>query len=260
MLYGLSLGFGDVPLDAERNRFVYEQRLKIVPTFPTVIAWLAEPTFTSLGVDPLFALHGEQRIDIHRPLQGPMSVRAQGKVLAVYDKGEGRGAVIVTEQRLFDVADGAPVATLTTSCFGRKEGGCGKSASAPARPHSLPARAADCVVGIATAPNLALLYRLTGDSNPLHVDPAVAAAAGFPRPILHGLCGFGITCRAVLETFADFDPRRIVSHQARFAAPVFPGETLSIDLWRDADVVSFQARVAERGVIAISNGKAVLRD
>jgi len=103
-----------------------------------------------------------------------------------------------------------------------------------------------------------LIYRLSGDLNPLHADPAVAKMAGFPRPILHGLCTFAATCRAVLQTYADYDPSRFKSHEARFSAPVFPGETITVDLWRDGDVVSFEARIAARGVTVIKNGKTVL--
>lgn len=265
ILYALCLGFGADPLDQNKLSFVYEDplqqgtRLKIVPTLPTVLAWVADPMFTDLGVDPVTALHGEQKIEIHRPMPCPVTVSVQGRVLEVYDKGAGRGAIVITEHVLSNAADGVPIATLTTTCFGRAEGGCGGSASPTPAPHAIPARAPDRSVNIATRADLALLYRLTGDRNPIHADPMVARAGGFERPILHGLCSFGITCRAVLETFADFDPDRIASHQARFSSPVYPGETLTVDLWREGDVVSFEARVADRAVTVIKNGKCVLR-
>jgi acyl dehydratase len=259
ILYALCLGFGADPLDARRLAFVYERALRVVPTLPTVLAWIAAPTFAELGVDPRSALHGEQKIDIHRAIRLPVTVRTQGRVVAVYDKGAGRGAVVVTELEIADAADGAPLATLTTSCFGRAEGGCGGSPETAPKPHPLPERAPDHTLTVPTRPDLALLYRLTGDRNPLHADPAAAHDAGLPRPILHGLCSFGITCRAVLEAFADFDPQRIASHQARFVAPLLPGETLGIDLWRDGDVVSFRARALERNVVVLSNGRCALR-
>lgn len=259
ILYALCLGLGGDPVNAHTLPFVYEKHLKVVPTLPTVLAWVAEPTFAVLGADPLTALHGEQKIELHRTMTVPVTLMVQGSVLEVYDKGRDRGALIVTRHVLSDAGDGGAVATLTTTCFARGEGGCGGSAAAPPAPHALPDRPPDRSLDMLTRPDLALLYRLTGDRNPIHADPAVAHSAGFERPLLHGLCSFGISCRAVLEAFADFDPARIVSHQARFAAPVYPGETLTIDLWRDGGIVSFEARVRARGVTVIKNGKSELR-
>ena len=258
ILYALCLGMGDDPTDLRALSFVYEDGLKVVPTMATVLAWVAEPTFTRLGVDPLTALHGQQKIVLHRQPAAPATVRLQGKVIAVQDKGMGRGALISTEHLITDASDGEPIATLTTSCFGRSEGGMGSSGAVES-PHVVPGRSPDRTLEYRTAPNLALLYRLTGDRNPIHADPAVALRAGFPQPILHGQCTFGMSCRAVLETYAGYDPSCIVSHQARFSAPVFPGETLLIDLWRDGEVVSFEVRVKERDVVVIKHGKSVLR-
>jgi acyl dehydratase len=259
ILYALCVGMGRDPADARPLPFVYEDGLKIVPTMPTVIAWVAAPTFADLGVDPITALHGEQKIELHQPIPCPVTVKVQGRVVAVHDKGLGRGAIVVTEHVIHDAADDKLIATLTTSCFGRSEGGCGGSSGEAQKPHTVPARTPYCSIDLPTCPDLALLYRLTGDRNPVHADQKIAVRAGFPRPILHGLCSFGITCRAVLETFAEYDPVRIASHQARFSAPVFPGETLTVDLWRDNEIVSFEARVKARGVTVIKNGKAVLR-
>ena len=256
LLYALSLGFG---CDPAGLAYVYERGLQVLPTFPTVIAWITPPTFTSLGVDPLQALHGEQRLELHRGIAGPMSVRVRAGVVRVRDKGAARGATITVQQVVTDLADGAPVATLTTTCFGRREGGCGNAGPDPEPLSSTPPRPADLVHTMPTSATAALLYRLTGDANPLHVDPSVARAAGFDRPILHGLCGFGMTCRAVLEAYPDVSPGMIASHQARFSAPVYPGETLAVDLWRDRDGVSFRARVIERDVVAISRGRCGLR-
>jgi len=113
-------------------------------------------------------------------------------------------------------------------------------------------------VDIQTLPNQALIYRLSGDRNPLHSDPEFAKRAGFPRPILHGMCTYGITCRAVLQTYAEYDAARFKSHAARFSSPVFPGETITVDLWKDATVISFEARVKSRNVTVIKNGKTEL--
>ena len=259
ILYALAVGPGSDPLDSRALPFVYEQALKVVPSFPTVLAWVAEPTFEQLGVDPVTALHGEQKIELHRRIGFPLKVSVQGSVVDVFDKGSGRGAVVVTRHVIADLADGQPIATLTTTCFGRAEGGCGGSNNPPPSPHTVPDRAPDSSLDVPTRPDLALLYRLTGDRNPIHAEPAAALAAGFDRPILHGLCSFGITCRAILETYADFDPDRILSHQARFSSPVLPGQTLTVEMWRDENAISFQARVRESGRLALSNGKCALR-
>jgi acyl dehydratase len=257
MLYALCVGLND-PSNPRTLPFVYEHELKMVPTMPTILAWVGEPTFANLGVDPITALHGEQRIELHRPIPCPVTMRVRGRVLSVHDKGIGRGAIVITQHTITDAANTELLATLTTACFGRSEGGCGDHGIPAPRPHSPPERAPDLSLDFPTQPELALLYRLTGDRNPLHADPDVARRAGFERPILHGLCGFGVTSHAVLKAYTNYDPRPILSHQARFAAPIFAGDTLTVDLWRDREIVSFEARVKARQVTVIKNGKCVL--
>jgi acyl dehydratase len=195
---------------------------------------------------------------LHRPLPPAASVVASGRVSGVVDKGP-KGAIIFREVVLTDAADRAPIATLTSSIFARDDGGFGGPADGGKAPHPVPDRAPDHQVQISTRPDQALLYRLSGDRNPLHADPEAAEKAGFSRPILHGLCNFGITCQAVLDICADFDPARMVSHEVRFSGPFLPGETLAIDIWRDGEVVSFEASSLERGTPVIKNGKSVLR-
>src|SRR5690606_32895425 len=143
--------------------------------------------------------------------------------------------------------------------FARGDGGFGGPSEGAAPPHAVPERAPDLSLDLPTRPEQALLYRLNSDRNPLHCDPEVARRAGFPGPVLHGLCPFGITCRAVLQAITDFDPDPILSHQARFSAPVFPGDTITVDLWKDGKEISFEARVQARGVTVIKNGLTVLR-
>lgn len=255
LLYALALGVGG---DSAQLPFVYERNLKVVPTFPTVLAWIAEPTFESLGAHPDHALHMGQRIEVHRVLAEPMRVAVTGRVVSVQDKGRERGAVIVMRQDVVNAADSAPVATLTTTCFARDLGGCGSAGEPADRSQPLPGRPPDHKAIYEVREDAALLYRLTGDRNPLHADPKAAAAAGFGRPILHGLCTFGMTCRAVLERIADWRPERIVSHSARFSAPVYPGEMLEIDLWQEGPEVSFEARVPARKTAVATGGKSVL--
>lgn len=259
MLYALGIGLGSDPLDAQELPFVYENGLKAVPTLPTVLSMTAGYTrlIAQSGINFARVVHGEQSVELHRPFPSEGEATASSRVAAVYDKGE-RGAILVTETEIKD-GSGAPMATLRSSIFARADGGFGGPAEGEAPPHPRPDRPADLSLDFPTRPDQALLYRLCGDRNPLHADPAFAKLVGFPRPILHGLCTFGITCRAALQAYVDFDPAKVASHQARFSAPVFPGETVTVDLWRDGPVVSFEARVKDREAVVIKNGKSLLR-
>ena len=253
--YALGVGMAADPMDENELAFVYERDLKPVPTLAGVVAWGAGTG--APGINYLLVVDGERRIDFHKPMTVQGQVTARSRVVGAWDKGAGKGAVIVSETTLSDAA-GEDLLTITGSLFARGDGGFGGPSEGQPEPHPVPARAPDMSVDIPTSPDQALIYRLSGDRNPLHCDPAVAKAAGFPRPILHGMCTYGITCRAVLQTYAGYDPSRFKSHQARFSAPVFPGETVTVDLWKDGDVVSFEARIKDRGVTVIKNGKTVL--
>jgi acyl dehydratase len=255
MIYALGVGLGADPMDERELAFVYEKDLKAVPTMAGVVAWGAAAG--DMGINFLMVVDGERKIEFHKPMRPSGQVTATNRILGAYDKGAGKGAVIVSETKLVD-ADGDPWLTITGSMFARGDGGFGGPSEGQPEPHAIPQRAPDMTVDIPTRPDQALIYRLSGDRNPLHCDPAVAKMAGFPRPILHGMCTYGITCRAVLQTYAGYDAARFKSHQARFSSPVFPGETISVDLWKDGDVISFEARAKERGVTVIKNGKTVL--
>ena len=259
MLYALALGCGSNPTDEASLPFVYERHLKVIPTLPTILAWIVQPTFASLGAHVDFALHSGQKIEIRRALSEPTTVAVTGRVVGVQDKGRERGAVIVMRQDVTSARDGAAIATLTTTCFARDCGGCGSGGEPAVAPHAVPSREPDQRVRYPIRPDAALLYRLTGDRNPLHADPEAARVAGFTQPILHGLCTFGMTSRAVLERIAGWQPDRVASHEARFTAPVYPGDTLEVALWQDGSTVSFQASVPDRGVTVLANGKVVLR-
>ena len=256
MLYALGIGLGGDPMNETELPFVYESGLKAVPTMATVVAWGAGPPIGSM-INFLMVVHGEQKCEFHKPFPSEARITAEGRVIGAYDKGD-KGAVIYNETVLKDAKTGEKIATLTGSTFARGDGNFGGPSDGAPEPHEVPTRAPDRTVEIATAANQALIYRLSGDRNPLHSDPTIAKMAGFPRPILHGLCTYGITCRAVLQEYAGFDPAKIKSHQVRFSSPVFPGETVAVDLWQDGDVISFEARVKERGVTVIRNGKSVL--
>jgi len=257
MLYALGIGLGSDPLNLEELPFVYENGLKAAPTLATVLAMTEgySRLIATSGINFARVVHGEQSVELHRPLPPEGVGTVSSRVAAIYDKGE-KGAILIVESAIKDGA--GPLATLRSSIFARADGGFGGPGDGEAAPHPKPERAPDLSLDFPTRPDQALLYRLCGDRNPLHADPAFAKMVGFPRPILHGLCTFGITCRAVLQGYTGFDPAPIRSHQARFSAPLFPGETVTVDLWRDADVVSFEARVKDREAVVIRNGKSVL--
>ena len=258
MLYALGIGLGSDPLNADELPFVYENGLKAVPTFATVLAQTEGygRLIARSGINFARVVHGEETVELHRPVPPEGEGRLSSRVAAVYDKGD-KGAVMIVETTIKDKGRDA-IATLRASIFARADGGFGGSSEGEAEPHKVPDRPADLSLDFPTRPDQALLYRLSGDRNPLHADPAFAKLVGFPRPILHGLCTFGITCRAVMQGYTGFDPARVKSHQSRFSAPVFPGETVSVDLWRDGDVVSFEARVRARDAVVIKNGKSVV--
>jgi acyl dehydratase len=267
MLYALSIGLGADPLDERELPFVYENALKVVPTAATVLSMDARDGQRSPEVpaglrlstlDMNKVLHGEQAIELHRPLPPTGTFYVTSRVVGAYDKGAKKGAIVIKETT-WTGEQGVAVATLTHSAFARGDGGFGGPSVGAPEPHPNPARAPDFSVDIPTRPDQALLYRLNGDYNALHADPATAAQSGFPKPILHGLCTYGLTCRAVLQTIADYDSNAILSHQVRLSAPVFPGETVTVDLWQDGRVVSFEARVKARDTVVIRNGKTVLR-
>jgi len=257
MLYALGIGMGADPMNETELPFVYEANLKAVPSLATVVAWGSGPKFGSSTINFMLVVHGEQSIELHKPVPVGADIVADSRVVAVYDKGP-KGAVIMTESVLKDAKTGEKIVTLGSSIFARGDGGFGGPSEGQPEPHPIPERAPDLSLDFDTRPDQALIYRLSGDRNPLHSDPAFAKMAGFPRPILHGLCTYGITCRAVLQGFADYAPERIKSHSARFSSPVFPGETITVDMWKDGDVVSFEAHVKSRGVTVIKNGKTVL--
>jgi acyl dehydratase len=254
MLYALAIGMGQDPLDRRELPFVYEKGLKAVPTLAAIIAWGAGVSPERIGLDRRTTLHGEEALTLHRPLPAAGEIVADSRVLAVYDKGD-KGAVVERETVLTDASSGEQLATVIRTAFARSDGGFGgPSASPPPAPR--PARPPDAILEFPTRRDQALLYRLCGDRNPLHVDPDVAQAAGFAIPILHGLCTYGICCRAVLEAFCGFEPARLQHYAVRFSAPVIPGDAVRVTLWRDADTVSFEADVPARGVTVIKSGRA----
>jgi len=260
MLYALGVGFGIDPTDEQQLRFVYEKDLLTLPTYPVVLGypglWLKDP---GTGVDWLRILHGEQGLRIHKLPPPEGEVIGKSRVTGIVDKGNGKGALLYTEQEIYDVDTGEILCTLTKTTFCRANGGFG-GPSGPVRPvHSLPDRQPDLVVDLPTLPCSALIYRLSGDYHVLHADPSVARAAGFEKPILHGLCTYGVAGHAILKSVCEYDPTRLISIDVRFSAPVTPGETIRTEIWKDGNIVSFRARTTERDIVVLNNGRAEIR-
>lgn len=252
--YALSIGLGQDPMDVRQLRYVGGfDTVDPFPSNPVVLGhpgfWLSDPR---TGVDAVRLVHGEQGLTIHAPCPLSGTVVGKTRVTGLVDKGEGRGALLYWEKELRDADAGTLLATTRSTVFLRGDGGFG-GPTGPVKPvHTMPTTEPDFTFESVVRPEQALIYRWQGDDNPLHRTPAVAEKAGFERPILHGLCTFGMASHALLATFCDYEASRFRGLDLRFTAVVFPGETLRTEMWRDG---SFRTRVLERDKIVIDNGK-----
>lgn len=261
MLYALGVGVGDNPEEVKDLQYVYERAepFQVMPSLVNVIChpggWVMAP---ELEVNWVKLLHGEQGFEMHKPLKPDTTYVSRNEVLGVMDKGEGKGAMLFLRKELREQQSGELASTIDSTYVLRGDGGCGSTMTEAPVPHALPERAPDLSVSLPTLARAALIYRLSGDYNPIHADPVMARKAGFERPILHGLCSLGVATRAVLRACCDDEPKRLRSLKLRFSSPVYPGETLVTDIWRDGAEVSFRTRVAERDVVVLNNGRATV--
>ncbi|MGH7919694.1 MAG: MaoC/PaaZ C-terminal domain-containing protein [Candidatus Dormibacteraceae bacterium] len=253
ILYALGVGAGlgdprcELPFTTENSEGVEQQ---VLPTFGVLIARAGG--HRRLGdFDPAMLVHAEQELTLSGPLPVRGTCRTTSRVTGIWDKGS--GALIVTEAAAVDATSGDPLVTTRSSVFIRGEGGFGGERG-PASEWRRPERAPDERIEYVTRPEQALLYRLSGDRNPLHSDPAFATRARFPRPILHGLCTYGFTGRALLHALCGSDPGRFGSMRGRFARPVFPGEALTISIWVEGAAALFQTST-ERGGVVVDQGR-----
>ena len=260
ILYALGVGLGADPCDADQLRFVYEEKLQALPTMAIILGypgpWHAHP---DTGITRSHVVHGEQGFRIMKPLPVEGKVTGKTRVTGVVDKGKDKGALVMTECTVREIASGDIVCTLNSTSFCRADGGFGGPDGPVTTPHQLPDAPPPHMCDLPTLPQAALIYRLSGDANPLHADPAYAIKAGFKMPILHGRCTFSIAGHAILKTLCGYDPARLTSMEGRFSAPVYPGETIRTEMWRDGSVVSFRSTVPARGVTVLNNGKAEIR-
>lgn len=255
MLYALAAGLGSAG-EKRDLPFVYEKALKPLPSFATLFAfddsWLRD-----VGIDLAHVVHGSLDLTFHHPLAPTGEVETSFSITGLSDKGAGRGGIVL--QDIGVAQRGERACTVLSTLFVRGGGGFGGSTGAEAPAHSAPDRAPDSTAALATALNQAMLFRLLGDRNPLHIDPAVAKAAGFDRPILHGACTFAIACAAVLRAHTGDDPARLTRLAARFAGPLYPGEMLDFSFWHAPEGLAFRAHARERNAIVLDNGFAGLR-
>jgi 3-hydroxyacyl-CoA dehydrogenase/3a,7a,12a-trihydroxy-5b-cholest-24-enoyl-CoA hydratase len=251
ILYALGVGAG-----ADELQYVYERGLKVIPTFGVVPAGPALPALVSAAkINLAMLLHGEQRIEVKKPfpMQGRLTV--VGTVRAIYDKGS--GALVVVDAEMIDEA-GEVLCVNTYGMFVRGEGGFGGERGPSGRRNVPPERPPDEVVEMETLPQQALIYRLSGDRNPMHADPSFAKMAGYDQPILHGLCTFGHVARAVIQKYCGGDPDRFKALDVRFSGVVFPGDKIITEMWKESDTEIILQTKTQRGDVVLSNAAATV--
>ncbi len=258
ILYHLGLGAGVPPTDPGELEYTYEKNLKVLPSFGVI------PVFGALGglgqvpglqINFAMLLHGEQDLEIHKPLPPQAKVSSRGKVAGIYDKK--KAALVVLEVDTRDET-GDKLFTNRFSLFLRGEGGFGGE-SGPKAGNLRPDRDPDGVIDTQTLPQQALIYRLSGDKNPLHADPEFAKLGGFDKPIIHGLCSYGIVCKAIVDGVLKGDTARVARYQARFAGIAFPGETYRTSYWQEGDKILIEAKAVERDAAVITNAAITVR-
>ena len=256
LLYAVGVGAGQDPLDRRELPFVGENSIDVAQRIlPTMVVTLPDVSgaFANIGsFNPAMLVHGEERIVLHReiPVEGTVSTVAE--ISAIWDKG--KGAVVEVTSTSTMKGESEPLFEVVMSAFIRGEGDFGGERG-PSGPRNVaPDRAADAVIALSTRPEQALIYRLSGDRNPLHSDPSFAALAGFDRPILHGLCTYGFTGRALLHELCGSDPARFRSMEGRFSSPVMPGEELTVEIWRTGDSSAVFRTLASGDRVVLDSG------
>ncbi len=258
ILYHLGVGAGVPPTDQRELEYTYEKNLKVLPSFGVI------PVFGALGglgnvpglqFNFAMLLHGEQDLEIHQPIPPEATVSSAGTVAGIYDKG--KAALVVLEVKSKDES-GKPLFTNRFSLFLRGEGGFGGE-SGPKAGNLPPQREPDGVIESPTLPQQALIYRLSGDKNPLHADPEFAKLGGFDKPIIHGLCSYGVVCKAIVDHLLDGETTKVARYQARFVGVGFPGETYLTSYWKEGDKILIQAKSKERDAPIISNAAVTVR-
>ncbi|MGO1121073.1 MaoC/PaaZ C-terminal domain-containing protein [Rhodovibrionaceae bacterium A322] len=259
ILYALGVNLGLNPTDENDLKHLFEQGLVTLPSYAMVLGhpgfWMQEP---SLEIDWVKLLHAEQFLTMSRPLPASGKVKASFRVTGITDKGADKGAIVYYEKTLSDIDTGEEICRVTSGAFCRGDGGCGDHGEVPAPLTPLPDSAPDQSVTRTIDPRAALIYRLSGDYNPLHISPAIATKAGYDRPILHGLCTMGIAGHVLLQEMAGGDPAKFGGYACRFSRPVFPGDTVRTDIWKTEGGARFRVVVEDRNEVVLDRGQASL--
>jgi len=251
-LYQLGLGAGTRWTEPAELRYLDDRAPQVLPTFATVAPTLHETEppkvrFPGIDIDLAKVVHGHQEVRVHRPIPAAGKATSTGRVTELWDKGS---SALVVQEHTAVGSDGEPLWTVRSSIFAKGEGGFGGDRG-PRITSEIPTRTPDFEVTTATLPQQALLYRMVGDRNPLHSDPEFACAAGFPAPILHGLCTYGMVCKTATDTALGSDATRVRGFRARFAGVLYPGETIRTRIWRGDGELLIAATVVERDDAAV---------
>ena len=252
ILYSLGVGLGNDPMNMAELKYVYENSQVALPSMATNFQYHS-PLLLKANINFILVVHGEQKLSFSNPLPVSGDFISNAKVIGCYDKGAGKGAIIDVETTINLKKDNTEICKLVSTTFARGDGGFGGPESPKSEIFKIEGDP-DFVHEIKTKPDQALIFRLSGDYNPLHSDPNFAKTAGFEKPILHGMCTYGIACRSLVEIVCEGDAKRLKKFDCRFSSPVYPGETIVTEMWKNGSKVYYQSKVKERDKIVIKNG------
>lgn len=257
ILYSLGIGLGNDPMNLNELKYVYENSQSVLPSMATNFQYHS-PLLLKTNINFIMVVHGEQRLSITNALPVSGDFIANAKVIGCYDKGPARGAIIEVETTVKNKKNNEEICKLVSTTFARGDGGFGGPDS-PKKEIFIPDVEPDYVSEISTKPDQALIFRLSGDYNPLHSDPNFAKAAGFEKPILHGMCTYGIACRSLVNEICENDASKLKRFDCRFSSPVYPGETIITEMWKKDKMIYFNSKVKERDKLVLKNGVSVIK-
>ena len=257
ILYSLGIGLGNDPMNLNELKYVYENSQSVLPSMATNFQYHS-PLLLKTNINFIMVVHGEQRLSITNTLPVSGDFIANAKVIGCYDKGPARGAIIEVETTVKNKKNNEEICKLVSTTFARGDGGFGGPDS-PKKEIFIPDGEPDYVSEVSTKPDQALIFRLSGDYNPLHSDPNFAKAAGFEKPILHGMCTYGIACRSLVNEICENDASKLKRFDCRFSSPVYPGETIITEMWKKDKMIYFNSKVKERDKLVLKNGVSEIK-